>query len=347
MTLVAVAQAKKHFDKNKDLTDADFTRLECEWFFRNSYNLAVELCDKINPLHLASLASCASELTMILRSSAPTESHQGDSLLNASELAVHFVTCEYIAGLAYLVLARSDAHIDVTLRYYMKVRHHVQQAQREIETLVANSTSEDLSRSLIRKHFELVAHDLEAVLHLKQWDVMPTAFQECFKIKYESFDMDAKYLPVYADLAILIHEELAKSRSSAQHQTVVLSFLQSLINTAFQKSHDIQQLCKWIRCLFQMGMKVNDKLALQCLDQAIRIARSCKDSSTPYDAVELEWLSATAFNCAVDFYSAGDEANCRVWAETALSLAGEASDEGQFLKTLREKYSTLSWENVG
>ena len=190
-----------------------------------------------------------------------------------------------------------------------------------------------------------MTYELEAILHLKQWDAMSSAFDECLKAAYDPCDMDNKYLPIYADLAILIHEELAKGRSSAQHQAKVFSFLQSLINKAYQKNRDIRQLCKWIRCLFQMAMKSDDKLALQCLDQAIRIARSLREGPTPYDAVELEWLAATTFNCAVDFYSAGDEANCRVWVETALSLAGEASDGGQFLKILREKYSTLSWDN--
>lgn len=71
-----------------------------------------------------------------------------------------------------------------------------------------------------------------------------------------------------------------------------------------------------------------------------------------YPSEELEWLASTAFNRAVDFYLAGQDADCKCWVDRALELAallagnGRGSQGGRsLLDVLREKYEGLVWED--
>jgi hypothetical protein len=64
----------------------------------------------------------------------------------------------------------------------------------------------------------------------------------------------------------------------------------------------------------------------------------------PFPGVELEWLVATVFNHAVDFYARGDEQQCHAWALRAMDLAEHAGDGGELGNTLQEKFARLRFE---
>ena len=69
------------------------------------------------------------------------------------------------------------------------------------------------------------------------------------------------------------------------------------------------------------------------------ISQSSKDA---YPMDELEWLAAATFNRAIDFYSSGQDANCRHWAEQALRLSSMSGDGGVLHTLLQEKYQGLT-----
>jgi hypothetical protein len=65
---------------------------------------------------------------------------------------------------------------------------------------------------------------------------------------------------------------------------------------------------------------------------------------TPFPQIELEWLTTTTFNHAIDFYSAGADDSARKWAEKAIVLAGEVTDDGgALMRLLQGKYARLTW----
>lgn len=67
-------------------------------------------------------------------------------------------------------------------------------------------------------------------------------------------------------------------------------------------------------------------------------------SSSSYPEEELEWLSTTAFNRAVDFYTKPDDASCRRWAQKSLDLAGLMHDGGLLYKVLKDRFEGLRWQ---
>ena len=144
----------------------------------------------------------------------------------------------------------------------------------------------------------------------------------------------------------------------------MIATLQQIINVTWQHdSNDINKLARWIRCLFTLALTSNVDTAEQLLDQAANIAGSSKQVRLPdnssshctsnactaeqqsmtYPPEELEWLTTTTFNRAIDFYCSSQDASCRRWAEKALLLSNLLKDGGALHEVLQEKYQGLSW----
>jgi hypothetical protein len=84
-------------------------------------------------------------------------------------------------------------------------------------------------------------------------------------------------------------------------------------------------------------------VAEDVLDQAYALARDSQHSSGAYPEEELEWLSTTTFNRAVDFYLASEDTESRNWVQKALDLAGVMRD-GRLQQVLRSKAEELQWD---
>lgn len=66
-----------------------------------------------------------------------------------------------------------------------------------------------------------------------------------------------------------------------------------------------------------------------------------------YPTEELEWLAATTYNKAVDFYCASQDADCRRWAEKAFNIAQLSPNGGLLHELLQSKFMSLSWDHEG
>lgn len=111
-----------------------------------------------------------------------------------------------------------------------------------------------------------------------------------------------------------------------------------------KKLQNLQKLSRWIRCIFQLAIGNNTQAAEEVLDQAYILARDAPDDLVDYPQEELEWLSTTAFNRAIDFYLASDDAATRRWYNKALDLARLLNDNGSLWHTLQMKFGKLSWD---
>lgn len=66
----------------------------------------------------------------------------------------------------------------------------------------------------------------------------------------------------------------------------------------------------------------------------------------PFPSEELEWLVATAFNHAVDYYARAEEQPCHRWALKAMALAEYADDGGALAALLRDRFAKLRFEQA-
>lgn len=126
--------------------------------------------------------------------------------------------------------------------------------------------------------------------------------------------------------------------------TVLFATLHLIVNEIFAlEQFDSDKLAKYIRCIFQAILPLDDALAMQLLDQALQIAREGKQVARPFPLTELDWLVATSFNHAIDFYARGDEAPCHRWALKAMDLAEYMDDQGSMRNMLQERFAKLKF----
>lgn len=123
--------------------------------------------------------------------------------------------------------------------------------------------------------------------------------------------------------------------------TVMFTTMRLIVNQIFRiDDFDCEKLAKYIRCMFQATLPLDDSLAFQLLKEALHIAGQSSGKSRSFPPAELEWLAATTFNHAVDFYARGEEDACHQWALGAMDLPTYV-DDGGLRGMLQDKFAKL------
>ncbi|KAK4996267.1 sporulation-specific protein 22 [Elasticomyces elasticus] len=358
------ASQSKHFKGSiPTSTDSGHYRAELQWFSKQAYNTSLKYCVEMRPEHLVRMLSAGIKFIDLLR--------KETSLHPAEDPSLRLLFCHFLCATALTALARSEDNTENSLQHYLNCRKHISTFHQLLEEqFQADGLSDDAKQDLKAKNFELLKFDLEAVLRLERWEELDRVLEKC--LQQDNVD----HLETLADLIFNIHSEIVKAGLDMQyHKSLLLSFqklvsafcisdnrseifdvIQRMINLTWRHSdHDIVKLSRWLRCLYQMALSLDDAVSLVCLDQAVRF---CKQSQgvqvrsalcgTPgplsilanvdfvilrlqykdrYPKEELEWLAATSFNRAVEAYCASDEVTSRVWAEKALTVAQLAGDD--------------------
>ncbi|PGH36716.1 hypothetical protein GX50_00376 [[Emmonsia] crescens] len=312
-----------------------FSISEMEWFSRNSYNLAVKYCTIWNTSPVLSLVStCIKFLDMY-----PS---------NLSQKQLYAVTlrrllCHFLGALLSMARARTETDAPAQTDYYLDSRNHIQNF-RGIFSSEITHWDETHRHDLLKKQRTLLAFDFEAAVRLRQWESLDEIIDES-----ESFADDILY-GTFSDAMLC-------SDAPIENTTRVLQKITTHI-VRRGEVRDASKLSCWVRCQFQLALDSNVEMAENVLDQAYALARESHSqhqrdergnqqrSATPsscYPEEELEWLSTTTFNRAVDFYMKPDDASCRRWGQKALDLAGLMQDGGLLYKVLRDKFEGLRW----
>ncbi|KAF3008729.1 hypothetical protein E8E13_009809 [Curvularia kusanoi] len=226
---------------------------------------------------------------------------------------------------------------------------------------------------ILSKQLQIVKLELEAALKLQQWDDLEELFKQCWNCK------SSDRYETLADLVLVIHSALVHANVAGLYQSKVLSALQKIINlTSKQNGSDVAKLSRWLRCLFNLTLSLDESISLKCLDQVTQIAAkkhgyprragsplpslATPPPSSPlklgqgttsanleskqsdcYPATELEWMATSAFNRAVDYFVSDDDAKCKLWAEKAMTVAQWLEDDGQLRDLLMGKFSALQF----
>ncbi|KAH0544865.1 hypothetical protein FGG08_001094 [Glutinoglossum americanum] len=285
-----------------------FTIKELDWFSRNSYNTALKSCADWDPRHtLRILQACIKFVDLY-----PKDMDAS----TLADLSLRRMFCDFLCVSLLAALARSEDNIEAQLQFYLNLRNHAEAFRKQLQDQLDRLEVDDAKDDLLRKYGTLVAFDLEAAVHLKKWDDLGQI------IEGAAVCNNTKVFEPLAD-AILLSKAPPASKAS-------------LFRT--------DKLARWIRCLFQLALANDLKIAEQLLNQVLTIARDSKIGQTPYPTDELEWLATTTFNRAVDFYCASDDAACKRWAELALSVAQFGNDGGELHGLLQGNYLKMSWE---
>ena len=118
-----------------------------------------------------------------------------------------------------------------------------------------------------------------------------------------------------------------------------MELLERIINDTWLKDKDIVKAARWLRLSFSVDLgEGTGNFALKLLAQATSMAKKGSEGKNGrFPETELQWLSTTAFNKAVDHLSAGCHEISETWIKGALELARYAADEGALHANLTYK----------
>ncbi|KAK4133190.1 SPO22-domain-containing protein [Trichocladium antarcticum] len=129
-----------------------------------------------------------------------------------------------------------------------------------------------------------------------------------------------------------------------EFNAVLYSTMRKIVNEIWVlDSFDAIKLAKYTRCLFQATLPLDDGLAMRLLDEACSKARELRESEAGWPEEEIEWMATTAFNHAIDCYSAHETERSKEWAGKAINLAHYCSDP-RLEEILQDKYLRLSFD---
>lgn len=298
-------------------------RVELQWWMKNSYNIAVKHCGQLHPEHLVRMLRVSKKLM----ESYPND----DGSMHNDCLKRRSLLCHFLAASALIVLARSHTEgSEEQLQSYLEAR-------REINNFVTVHPYVDLENDddrhmIMFRLLDMLKFDLECIINLQQWDQLEIALQSCLNLK------DVDRWDALADIALVIQREISTVEIDSKVHTHVTELLQRAINNTWKKEKDMVKASRWLRISFSHDLhNSSGEFALKLLTQAADMARKGYEGKTEaFPDMELQWLSTTAFNKAVDLLSQGGE-SCRPWLDGALELARYSSDNGALHANLTDK----------
>ncbi|KAH8714206.1 meiosis protein SPO22/ZIP4 like-domain-containing protein [Ilyonectria robusta] len=239
--------------------------------------------------------------------------------------------CHFIISAALVSQARTEDKVEEQLQRYVEMRQHIASFDKTFELVSQNepdSNDGPVMGDMLAKLSTLFVFDFEGALCLKGWDDLGQIVRKARICKDE-----------------LMYKAMGDSLLRSQAPGKVLyATMRAIINQIFElEDFDNQRLAKYVRCMFQAILPLDDSLALQVVDQALQIAREGSQMQKPFPGDELDWIVATTFNHAIDILARGDEPLCHQWALKALDMTEYMSDGGDMRNLLQERVVKLGF----
>ncbi|EMT64620.1 hypothetical protein FOC4_g10007298 [Fusarium odoratissimum] len=244
-----------------------------------------------------------------------------------TDLRLMSVRCHFVVAAALISQARTGDKVDEQLQQYLETRRHISEFDTLFDAHFRNDSKSQVYPDLLAKLSTLFVFDFESAVCLKSWDDLRHIIRKARICK------DEMMYKAMGDCLL---------RSEASGNVVVYGTMRLIINEIFSlEQFDNQQLAKYMRCMFQAILPLDDNLAFQVVEQAAQIAREGSQMQKPFPAEDLDWIIATTFNHAIDILARGDEDLCQQWAMKALDMTEYMDDNGDMRDMLRERVVKL------
>lgn len=123
--------------------------------------MAIKYSSEWEAHHVLRMTKCCKTLiTMIPR--------DANKIMNA-DLIIRLMSCDFLAALLLIALARAEDNIEVQLDNYLELRRYADDYDTKLQEKLVE-LEEVVAQDLLGKLGVILAWDFEAAIHLKQWD---------------------------------------------------------------------------------------------------------------------------------------------------------------------------------
>lgn len=297
-----------------------FTLPELDWFARTAYNLSLTQLDRWDVTQTISLlTSCNSILSHF-----PADVSSDLS----SDIALKTLFNDFIISSALLARARARDSVEDQLQDYLLMRRHIASFDAALPAqlpALVEKARDDMSSKL----GALLTFDFEAALALKDYPSLPSIVRRTAPCNSPT--------PLQAQADILL-------RASLPSQTLYTTLRLIIDSLAALDSLDVTKLSRYMRCLFQVTLPLDESLALDLTREYVAVIKEARDKDAPVPDEETEWLATTAYNHAVDCYFQKKDEVCKGWAFRAFELAHLVGDGGVLEEVLHRGFIKLKFD---
>jgi hypothetical protein len=226
---------------------------------------------------------------------------------------------------------------------------------------------------LLPIEFEAAIHgSTTPASHNAQYDRLSNIITETLEL-----NAPARIYAIFVDMVLCAVSRGDHNTEPLISTDTAAKLLRQLISTAREtEGYGALQASRWIRCVLQLVISGSEQgienenmvLVEEVVGQAIVLAATGAsrkrergghgdvanmpqaEVGAAYPAEELEWLSTTLFNLAVDYYVGEEEELGKKWARIAVELANRLAtspdvngDGGLLARVLRGKMIALGW----
>jgi hypothetical protein len=318
-----------------------FDYSELDWFCRTAYNLGMKGCgDWDLPRVVQILTACTLIVAALPRKDLP--------LAAMAEISLKLLFCHFVIAAGLVALAREEENDESRLQNYLVMQHHVKAFEKELEIRMLN-LDENCQEDMLYRLSRLLVFDFEGATALKQWEQLGDVVRRV---------RPCQSVSAYQSMGDCL------LRSSAPSQFLFSTMRAIIGELSHLEQADFTRLTKYIRCLFQAMLPVNEDRALQLIGEAASMAEqaSGKGRIGEWPDSEVQWLASTAHNHAVSIWAAapcnGSKGDPRKhdewvreyrgfvdrykkWSGRALELARLVPDGGSLALFMEEQYKEL------
>ncbi|TGO66305.1 hypothetical protein BOTNAR_0064g00120 [Botryotinia narcissicola] len=232
----------------KSLDRDTWTILELEWFSRNSYNLSLKYLSVWEPQQSLRILACCIGFIDRYPPDIGEDAHE--------DVTLRKMFCDFCAATIFVSIARAEQNVELQLQFYLNLRKHVASFDLILQGKLENLELE-ITEDLFKKLSVLLTFDFEAACRLKDWDGLGEII---FKADI------CKSMRVYELMAdcILCCE--------APTQVLIMTLKKITNKTWEMEEFDTIKLSKYMRCLFQAAIGLDDKIAEGLIDQVCMLA---------------------------------------------------------------------------
>lgn len=246
-----------------------FTVSELTWFRKNAYNIGARY---IGAWQLDSLVriftACLGFIACF-----PTDIPIADG----EELGLMALRCHFIVAAAHVSEARTTDQVAEQAERYLEARQHAAAFDDHLSTK-AGVKDKHVIQDLHAKSATMLVFDFEATVALQDWDDLSPIVRRARMCREE--------VTLKAMGDCLLRSQAPGNGKYNFEETdwrvpftnrvtlVMFSTMRLIIDEIFElERFDNEKLAKYIRCIYQVILPLNDDNALLLLDEALRVAR--------------------------------------------------------------------------
>ncbi|KAI1330714.1 SPO22-domain-containing protein [Xylariaceae sp. FL0255] len=311
-------------DRKQTNSEKLFTTDELDWFCKNAYNLGLANSTSWEARHVIRIL----EASLSIMSNYPSDISPEVAL----DISVRGMFCNFISATVLLALARSEDNLEVQLRDYLNMRRHIGQFSNSLNKITEEV--DDASRKELHSKFSaLLVFEFEGAICLKAWEDLKNI------ILRAKIGQDPLAYGAMADCTL---------RCQFMPQKVVYQTMRELINQIWAlEKFDSAKLGKYMKCLLKVTLTMEHHISLNLIEEICSTVKQLASKNKYFPALELEWITVTAFNQGIDLHShQGDEELSRSWIAHAMTLAQYIQDSGEIARLLQDKSMELKWRDV-